>query len=306
MKPKEDDETAPEPVRPEQHFTQPPPRYTEATLVRQLEEENIGRPSTYATIVGTIVSREYVERDKGRLKPTDLGKAVNGLLIETFPDIFNVGFTSTMEDELDGIEDGKADWHKVVKDFWAPFSKDLAIAEKYVKEHRKKVEETVDIQCPNCGQNLVKKFGRRGPFLACPGYPDCKYTRPVEEAELPTPVEGTCPECGSNLVARSGPYGRYISCEKRPECKFTKPFTLGIKCPECGKGEIAERRTKRGKIFYGCTAYPDCEFAVWDKPRMTPCPNCKSPFLVEKETKKGLTVRCPKCKSSFDPETLED
>jgi DNA topoisomerase I len=293
-----------EPVRPDQHFTQPPPRYTEATLVRTLEEENIGRPSTYATIVGTITSREYVERDKGRLKPTDLGMAVNRLLMDTFPDIFDVSFTANMEEELDGIEEGQQEWHKVVHDFWGPFSKDLARAEKSKDEHRQKLEETVDIDCPNCGKKLVKKFGRRGPFLACPGYPECKYTRPVEETELPTPVEGTCPDCGSTLVARNGPYGRYVSCSRRPDCKFTKPFTLGITCPECGQGDIAERRTKRGKIFYGCTRYPECTFAVWDRPRLTPCPNCKAPFLVEKETKKGPTLRCPTCKSSFDPETV--
>jgi DNA topoisomerase-1 len=293
-----------ETVRPDQHFTQPPPRYTEATLVRTLEEENIGRPSTYATIVGTITSRDYVERDKGRLKPTDLGMAVNRLLVDTFPDIFDVGFTASMEEELDDIEEGKQEWHKVVHDFWGPFSKDLAAAEKKKDEHRQKLEEAVDIQCPHCGRNLVKKFGRRGPFLACPGYPDCKYTRPVEEAELPTPVEGACPECGAALVARNGPYGRYISCERRPDCKFTKPFTLGIKCPDCGEGDIAERRTKRGKIFYGCTRYPDCTFAVWDRPRMTPCPSCGAPFLVEKETKKGPSLRCPKCKSSFEPDAV--
>jgi DNA topoisomerase-1 len=298
----------PEPVRvvrAEQHFTQPPPRYTDASLVKALEEENIGRPSTYATIVGTITSREYVERDKGRLMPTDLGMAVNRLLVSTFPDVFNVGFTATMEEELDGIEEGKQEWHHVVQDFWGPFQKDLASAEKLSQEHRKKVEEATDVPCPNCGRMLVKKFGRRGPFLACPGYPECKYTRPVEDSELPTPVEGTCPLCGSSLVARNGPYGRFISCSRRPECKFTKPFTIpGVKCPECGQGEIAERRTKRGKTFYGCTRYPDCKFAVWDRPRLTPCPNCGAPFLVEKETKKGPILRCVKCKSTFAAETV--
>jgi len=293
-----------EPVRPVQHFTEPPPRYTEASLVRKLEEENIGRPSTYATIVTTITSRDYVERDRGRLKPTDLGRAVNRLLVETFPDIFNVKFTAEMEEELDGIEEGEQEWHRVVQDFWGPFSKDLAHAEKSVSKHRKKVEEVTDVPCPNCGRMLVKKFGRFGPFLACPGYPECKYTRPVDEAELPVPVEGTCPQCGSPLVARNGPYGRFVSCSRRPDCDYTRPFTLGIKCPECGQGELAERRTRRGKTFYGCTRYPECKFAAWDKPRMTPCPNCGSPFLVEKETKKGLVLRCPKCRSSFQPEVV--
>jgi len=297
-------EERPEPVRPEQHFTQPPPRYTEASLVKALEEENIGRPSTYATIVGTITSRDYVTRDKGRLAPTELGMAVNRLLVDSFPDVFNVNFTAAMEEELDGIEEGKQEWHKVVRDFWGPFSKDLEQAEKSSHHHRKKVEEPTDIACPTCGRMLVRKFGRRGPFLACPGYPECKYTRPVDDAELPTPVPGTCDLCGSPLVARNGPFGRFISCSRRPDCKFTKPFTLGIRCPECGQGEIAERRTKRGKVFFGCTRYPDCTFAVWDRPRLTPCPNCAAPFLVEKETKKGPVLRCIKCKSVFQPETI--
>jgi DNA topoisomerase-1 len=291
-------------VRPEQHFTQPPPRSTEASLVKTLEEENIGRPSTYATIVGTITSRDYVARDKGRLMPTDLGMAVNRLLTESFPDVFNVNFTAAMEEELDEIEEGKQEWHRVVHDFWGPFSKDLEQAEQTRQHHRKKLEEPTDIACPNCGRMLVRKFGRRGPFLACPGYPECKFTRPVDDAELPTPVEGACELCGATLVARSGPFGRFISCSRRPDCKFTKPFTLGIKCPECGEGEIAERRTRRGKIFYGCTRYPDCKFAAWDKPRLTPCPSCGAPFLVEKETKKGLVLRCVKCKSTFQPEMV--
>ena len=171
-----------EPVRPEQHFTQPPPRYSEASLVRALEEENIGRPSTYATIVTTIVDREYVTRDKGRLGPTDLGEAVNRLLTATFPDIFDVAFTARMEEELDDIEEGKQEWHHVIQDFWGPFSKDLEQAEKASKQHRQKVETATEIVCPNCGKMLVKKFGRRGPFLACPGYPECKYTRPVADA----------------------------------------------------------------------------------------------------------------------------
>ncbi len=292
------------PVRPEQHFTQPPPRYTEATLVKTLEEENIGRPSTYATIVGTITSREYVTREKGRLIPSDLGMAVNRLLVSTFPDVFNVKFTAEMEEELDGIEEGQQEWHHVVHDFWGPFLKDLEQAEKASHHHRKNVEETTDIPCPKCGRKLVKKFGRRGPFLACPGYPECKYTRPVDDAELPTPVEGKCELCGAPLVSRNGPYGRFIACSRRPECKYTKPFTLGITCPECGKGEIAERRTRRGKIFYGCTRYPECTFAAWDRPRPIPCPNCRAPFMVEKETRKGRTLRCLKCKSSFEAETV--
>jgi DNA topoisomerase-1 len=293
------------PVRPRQHFTQPPPRYSEGSLVRKLEEENIGRPSTYATIVGTITSREYVARDRGRLTPTELGEAVNQLLVSTFPDVFQVDFTARMEEELDEIEEGKQEWHKVVGDFWSPFSSDLERAEKSSQRHRKKVEQATDIPCPNCGRMLIKKFGRRGPFLACPGYPECKFTRPVDDAELPTPVEGKCELCGSPLVMRSGPYGRFVACSRRPECKFTRPVTLGIRCPDCGQGELTERRTRRGKIFYGCSRYPECRFAAWDKPRLTPCPSCGAPFLVEKETKKqGLMLRCLKCGASFVPETI--
>jgi DNA topoisomerase-1 len=210
-----------------------------------------------------------------------------------------------MEEELDEIEEGKQEWHRVVKDFWDPFSRELEKAEKSKERHRQKVEETTEIACPNCGRMLVKKFGRRGPFLACPGYPECKFTRPVDDAELPVPVEGTCDLCGSPLVMRNGPYGRFIACSRRPECKFTKAVTLGIRCPECGKGELTERRTKRGKTFFGCNRYPECTFATWDRPRATPCPNCQAPFLVEKETKKeGLTLRCLKCGSKFQPETV--
>jgi DNA topoisomerase-1 len=208
-----------------------------------------------------------------------------------------------MEEELDEIEEGKREWQHVVRDLWNPLSRDLEQAEKSRASHKKKIEEVTDIPCPNDGAMLVKKFGRRGPFLACPNYPECKYTRPVDGGELPTPVAGTCPKCGSGLVARMGPFGRFISCERRPDCDYTQPFTLGIPCPECGTGEIAERRSRRGKTFYGCTRYPDCTFAVWDKPVLTPCPNCGAPFMVEKQTRKGLVLRCPKCKHSIDTET---
>ena len=288
------------PVRPVQHFTQPPPRYTEASLVRKLEEENIGRPSTYATIVGTITGRDYVERDGRQLKPTELGMLVNRLLVESFPDVFEVGFTARMEDELDGIEEGHQEWHQVVRDLWEPLSQDLAKASK----DKAKVEEQTDIPCENCGRMLVKKFGRRGPFLACPGWPECKFTRPIDKAEMPVPVEGTCPECGAGLVARQGPFGRFISCERRPECKFTKPFTIGMKCPQCGEGDIAERRSKRGKIFYGCIRYPACDFVAWDRPRAVTCPNCGNNYMVEKTTKRGQELRCVKCRTSVPADSV--
>jgi DNA topoisomerase-1 len=291
-------------VRPEQHFTEPPPRYTEATLVKALEEDGIGRPSTYATIVTTITSREYVEREKGRLKPTELGMKVSRLLVEAFPDVFDVEFTARMEEELDEIEEGRQEWHRVVRDFYGPFSQDLAKAEKLRHHHRRKVEEETDIACPQCGRMLVKKFGRRGPFLACPGYPECKFTRPVDDAELPTPVAGRCPVCGSGLVARTGRFGRFVACERYPECKHTQPFSLGVKCPQCGQGEIVEKRTRRGKAFYGCGRYPACSFAVWDRPLPRPCPQCGAPFLVEKVTQKGTVLRCIRCKGQFEPDAV--
>jgi DNA topoisomerase-1 len=289
------------PVRPEQHFTQPPPRFTEASLVKALEEKDIGRPSTYATIVTTIQSRKYVTRDKGRLIPTDLGRTVTRVLVEKFPDVFDIGFTATLEEELDAIEEGAQEWHKVVRDLWGPLEKDLETAAR----DGRKVEEPTDIPCPNCGRMLVKKFGRMGPFLGCPGYPECRYTRPVDEAELPVPVEGTCPKCGAGLVTRRGRFGRFIHCARRPDCDFTKPFTIGLACPECGRGEVAEKRSRRGKLFYGCTRYPECTFTAWDRPRAVACPNgCGSPYLVEKETRKGPTLRCPRCKGVFPPDLV--
>jgi len=292
-----------QPVRPEQHFTQPPPRYTDASLVKALEEENIGRPSTYATIVSTITRRDYVEREGRSLKPTELGRLVTDLLVEHFPDVFNVKFTAGMEEELDEVEEGKREWHSVVRDLWAPLSKDLEHLKGKAGTIKKNLQKPTDIDCPSCGRKLVKKFGRNGAFLACPGYPECKHTQPVDESELPVPVEGECPLCGSSLVARNGPFGRYIHCFRRPECKFTKPFTLGVKCPKCGEGEIAEKRSKRGKTFFSCTRYPQCDYALWDRPRPVPCPSCGAAFLVEKVSKAGTSLQCVTCKSRFPAET---
>jgi DNA topoisomerase-1 len=290
-------------VRPEQHFTQPPPRYTDASLVKALEEENIGRPSTYATIVTSITKRDYVEREGRSLKPTDLGMLVTKLLVTHFPDVFNVEFTAGMEEELDDVEEGKREWHHVVRDLWTPLSKDLESVKKKTGEIKRSLLEKTDILCPSCGNHyLVKKFGRNGAFLACPGYPECKHTQPLDQSELPVPVEGKCPLCNSGLVARQGPYGRYIHCERRPECKFTKPYTLGIPCPQCGQGELCEKRSRKGKLFYSCTRYPDCDYALWDKPVAHPCPNGDSPLMVEKTYKSGTALVCPKCRAKVAPE----
>ncbi|HTR97903.1 MAG TPA: type I DNA topoisomerase [Candidatus Acidoferrales bacterium] len=292
-------------IRPDQHFTQPPPRFTDASLIKALEEKEIGRPSTYATIVSTITKRDYIERDGRTLKPTDLGMLVTRLLVDTFPDVFNVEFTAGMEEELDDIEEGKREWHSVVAGLWNPLSLDLEKARKHAKEIKEGLTQVTDITCPACGQHkLVKKFGRNGAFLACPGYPECKHTQPLDASELPVPVPGKCELCGSDLVARNGPYGRYIHCVRRPECKFTKPFTLGVTCPKCGKGEIAEKRSRKGKLFFSCTRYPECDYALWDRPRPTPCPQCGAPFLVEKVSKAGTRLQCLTCKSRFPLEPV--
>jgi len=223
---------------------------------------------------------------------------VTDLLVESFPDIFNVEFTAGMEEELDEIEEGKREWQHVVRDLWTPLSKDLESVKKKAGEIKRDLQEKTDITCPSCGKHkLVKKFGRNGAFLACPGYPECKHTQPLDQSELPVPVEGKCELCGSGLVARNGPYGRYIHCVRRPECKFTKPFTLGVPCPQCGIGELAEKKSRKGKIFYSCTRWPDCDYALWDKPVKFPCPNGDSPLMVEKTFKSGTALVCPKCKT---------
>ena len=237
------------------------------------------------------------------MKPTDLGMLVTRLLVTHFPDVFNVEFTAGMEEELDEVEEGKREWHHVVRDLWTPLSKDLESVKKKTVEIKKSLQEKTDILCPSCGKHyLVKKFGRNGAFLACPGYPECKHTQPLDQAEMPVPVEGVCPLCGSGLVARQGPYGRYIHCVRRPECKFTKPFTLGVPCPQCGQGELCEKRSRRGKLFYSCTRYPQCDYALWDKPVAQACPKGDSPLMVEKVYKSGPMLVCPKCRTKVAAE----
>ena len=291
-------------LHPEQHFTQPPPRYTEATLVKALEELGIGRPSTYATIITTITGRDYVGRDGGRLVPTDLGMAVSRILTQTFPDIFQVDFTRRMEEELDRVETGEDEWHEVVREFYTPFKTDLDKAHAVKKTLRSSLEEKTAIACPTCAEQgiesfLIRRFGRNGPFFACPRYPDCKYTRPVEESEIPQALDEMCPECGKGqLQSRSGRYGRFVACSRYPDCKYTRPFGLGVPCPldGCG-GELVQRRSKRGKTFYSCNRYPACTFATWDRPvAEKPCPSCGFPFLSEKLSKrKGSFFKCSKC-----------
>jgi DNA topoisomerase-1 len=285
-------------ILPGQHFTEPPPRYTEATLVKALEENGIGRPSTYATIVSTIINRDYVVRDRGKLTPTELGMTVTDLLVKTFPDIFNVDFTARMEDELDKIEVGEDEWHKVIKDFWDPFSSDLLKAENQKDDLKKGVQEVTDFDCPKCAAKMIKKYGRNGVFLACPNYPECKTTRPFEQSEIEETDE-VCEKCGSKMAVKRGRYGRFLACSQYPDCKNAKPFKIGVPCPEPNcPGSLVEKRSKRGKIFYGCDQYPKCNFATWDRPVQVECPQCGNPFMSQKESKtKGQFLKCPKCKA---------
>ena len=269
---------------PKQHFTQPPPRYTEASLVKELEEKGIGRPSTYAQILTTIQKREYVQKDRGSLSPTELGETVTDLLVKSFPDIFEVAFTAQMEESLDEIEEGDRKWVDTVRQFYVPFAKDLKQAG-YEMEDLKKGKVT-DETCPTCGEGkLMEKWGRFGRFLACERYPDCKYTRnPGDNAQAePEPAGITCDKCGRPMVYKQSRFGRFIGCSGYPECKNVKPITIGIACPQqgCG-GELTERRSKRGRAYFGCANFPTCRFVVWQRPVATPCPKCGAPFVTER------------------------
>jgi DNA topoisomerase-1 len=285
---------------PKQHFTQPPPRFTEALLIKDLEEKGIGRPSTYHTILSTIVDRKYVEKEEGRLKPTDLGVVVNGLLVQHFPDVLNVQFTAKMETELDEIEEGDKPWVETVREFYGPFAKRLAKAQKEMRDVKRE-EIPTEIVCEKCGRNLVIKWGRHGRFLACPGYPDCKNTKEfVEENGKVRVVDNVeeskevCPKCANPLVVKRGRFGRFLACSTYPKCDFTKAIGTGVKCPQpdCG-GDLVEKRSRRGKTFYACSRYPKCTYALWNRPISTPCPECKAPFLVEKFDKRtGPKIVC--------------
>jgi len=284
---------------PEQHFTQPPPRYTEATLVKILEEKGIGRPSTYATIISTIQDRKYVTKEQGKFIPTEMGILVNNALMKSFPEILDVEFTAKMETELDDIEEGKIKWVEVLKEFYGPFSRSLESAPDKIKSAKKDMEEITDEVCDLCGKNMVIKFGRYGKFLACSGFPECKNTKQLNGKDAkpaePEPTDEICEKCGSPMVIRTSRYGsKFLSCSQYPKCKTAKPLSTGIKCPkpDCD-GDLVERRSKRGKMFYGCSKYPDCDLVLWNKPVNQPCPKCNAPFLVEKVSKvKGNYLVC--------------
>ncbi len=284
-----------------QHFTQPPPRYTEASLVRELEDRGIGRPSTYAQIIDTLKKRQYVNVDSKRFFPTEVGLMVKGILIREFPDVFEVGFTANMETTLDKIETGDADWVATLRDFYAPFSKELEEAKKDIQKLRAENQEVTDRTCPECGKfQLVVKWSRNGRFLACQGFPACRYTEPLEKPST-TETDEVCDKCGAPMVILDMKNTRFLGCSKYPECRNTKSLTTGIHCPQqdC-EGALVERRTRRGKTFFGCSAYPKCTFATWDRPVDEKCVKCNNPILVIRETKrKGTYKKCPNCKAEY-------
>ncbi len=288
-------------IVPKQHFTQPPPRFTESTLVKELEERGIGRPSTYAAIMSTIQDRGYVELRDKRFYPTELGELVTELLKKSFPEILDVSFTAGMEASLDKVEEGEQDWQDLLAAFYAPFASQLKSALATMREAKKAGEEETDEICEKCGAKMVVKWGRNGRFLACPNFPDCRNTRDLNEnGSLSSGLQiesGNCPECGSPLKLRNGRYGRFISCSNYPECRYTRSVGTGIACPQEGcDGELVEKKSRKGKLFYACNRYPQCKFAIWDKPYPLACPQCDYPFLVEKAARNGgdKILRCPR------------
>lgn len=280
-----------------QHFTQPPPAYTDASLVKVLEEKDIGRPSTYAPIIATLIYRKYVTRENGKFIPTELGILVNDILEKHFPEIINVEFTANMEDNLDAVEEGKVEWHQLLKNFYAEFEKILKKAEPFMADIKKDLEGETGEVCELCGGKMIVKWGRHGKFISCENYPKCKNAKSLNSEERKQEkIEEKCPQCGSELVIKYGPFGKFIACSKYPECKFTKNIVnkIGIQCPECG-GDIIERTTKKRRKFYGCSNYPKCKFMVWDKPVQEKCPACGAVLLFEKKKKDSTEIYCNKC-----------
>ncbi|KTC66409.1 DNA topoisomerase I (plasmid) [Legionella adelaidensis] len=284
-----------------QHFTEPPPRYSEASLVKALEEFDIGRPSTYATIIHTLQQREYVVVDKKRFVPTDVGRIVSHFLTNYFTRYVDYKFTATLEDTLDAISRGEKEWVPVLEDFWNPFIQQIQTIDEKVQRKDVTTEETNET-CPQCGKPLAIRLGKRGRFIGCTGYPECDYTQDMNSGveKEPEIVEGrSCPECTSQLQIKTGKYGRFIGCSNYPNCKFiepiVKPEDTGVICPKCNKDTILKRKSRKGKIFFSCAGYPKCDYALWNEPIAQSCPKCAWPILTIKETKRsGKQIICPK------------
>jgi DNA topoisomerase I len=302
-------------IRNEQHFTEPPPRYSEASLVKSLEEHGIGRPSTYAAIISTLINRSYVYLEQKRFYPSDVGRIVNMFLTRYFTQYVDYDFTANLEDTLDEVSRGEKQWIPVLEDFWKPFHEKTVHINETVQ--RKDVtQEAIDEACPQCEKPLAKRLGRRGIFVGCTAYPDCDYTRNLNEdsamqsKEAEIIADRKCPECESDLIIREGRYGKFIGCSGYPKCKFMepleKPADTGVTCPKCSKGSLLKRKSRRGKIFYSCNTYPTCDYAIWDEPIAQACPTCHWPILSIKITKKRGTEKvCPQKECGFS-EVVED
>tara|TARA_X000000950_G_C13898346_1_gene653835 strand:+ start:636 stop:2906 length:2271 start_codon:yes stop_codon:yes gene_type:complete len=292
----------------DQHFTEPPARFNEATLVKHLEELGIGRPSTYTSIISTLLDREYVEKnEQKRFVPTDVGEIVCGFLNKHFDKYVEYGFTANLEDQLDAVSRGEVEWVPLMDDFWSPFHKQIDVIGENV-QRSDVTQEAIEEKCPKCGSDLYIKLGKRGKFIGCSSYPDCDYTSNIDgttEPETPELVDKPCPKCEADLVYKYGKYGKFIGCSRYPDCKYieslNQPTDTGIQCPECNKNNIMKRFSRRGKVFYGCQGYPSCKYALWNEPVSQACPACKWPIMTKKVTKKaGEQIICPACKHELE------
>ncbi len=303
-------------IKGDQHFTEPPPRFTEASLVKGLEEHDIGRPSTYASIIATLKHRDYVEMDSKRFRPTDVARVVNRFLTQYFTNYVDYDFTAKLEDQLDEVSRGDKAWVPLLKDFWTPFKELVDYTQDNVKRSDV-TQEKIDEKCPKCEKPLSIRLGKRGRFIGCTAYPDCDYTRNVDGDQETTEPEivkdRKCPECESDLVIKAGRYGKFIGCSNYPNCKhmepLEKPEDTEVDCPKCKKGHILKRKSRRGKVFFSCERYPDCEYAIWNKPVAEKCPTCDWPILSIKTTKrKGTEKICPQksCNYSIPFEDEEE
>lgn len=291
-------------LKPQQHFTKPPARYSESSLIKEMDALGIGRPSTYSTIISTLLARKYVEKLQRQLVPTELGRTVNKILVQHFTNLFNVEFTAHMEADLDEIETGKKVFLDVAREFYRPFKLALEQADSKQKEIKDALQEETDKTCPQCGSKLIIRWGRNGKFMACTNYPDCKHTEPLEQPEH---VDEKCDKCGRPMVIKHGRYGRFLACSGYPECKGTRAISTGVSCPNNGcDGVVVEKQSRRGKVFFGCSNYPQCKFATWNRPVDKPCPNCQNPYLeLRYNQAQGEHYYCTACKSKMQKEDEE-
>lgn len=289
-----------------QHFTKPPGRFSESSLVKMMDRLGIGRPSTYAAIISTLFNRKYIVKMDRALAPTELGRTVNFLLVNNFPDIFNVQFTANMEEGLDKIEQHESSYGETLDNFYLLFKKTLDQVTDNIKSIKQSLQKDSGEKCDNCGKPMLIKWGRNGQFLACSGYPECKNTRPLEAPPEPIETDEKCDNCGSTMVIRQGRYGEFMACSRYPECKTTKPISTGVSCPNDGcNGTLVQKQSRKGKIFFGCDQFPKCNYAIWNKPRAQACGKCGFPLVEEKTTRNdGFFLQCPTCKHKEKVEEL--